>query len=369
MSLSRKISLISFLILIASCNPSGSNEQKPVFDDQSRHILLMHPTVNNLKTFIFLTENGIFPLPEGYRAVGVFHKSAAYNYQQSYDFLKEQNIENITLFPLTSRLDPSNLFITNDLSEPFRMLFDKSEGVIFFGGPDIPPAIYGEQTNLLTIITDPHRHYHELSFLFHLLGGSQDENFRPFLEDRPDYRVMGICLGMQTMNIATGGTMYQDIPTELYGIGTIEGILYQPHDQQHRNYYNNLKLDDLVGPDNYHPIMIKEGSILHKMAGSIQSQPYVLSSHHQALKEIGKGWKVTALSVDSLVVEAIEHDKYPNVFGIQFHPEVRDLYQNTHLQLVPGESTGKSFFETYPAERGENLHHGFWKYMGEIYNN
>jgi putative glutamine amidotransferase len=368
MSFSGKIILIPFFIIFVACSQPDSGEEKPIFDDQSRHVLLMHPTVNNLKTFIYLTENDIFTLPEGYRAVGVYHESAAYNYQQSLDFLKEQNNENITLYPLTPKVDPSTLFMNNELSESFRMLFDKSEGIIFFGGPDIPPAVYGEQTNLLTIITDPHRHYHELSFLFHLLGGYQDEGFKPFLEDRPDYRILGICLGMQTMNVATGGSMYQDIPTQLYGIKTIEEILYQSHDQQHRNYFTNLMPDDVVGPDNYHPILIKEGSILHAIAGNSKSQPYVLSSHHQALKEIGKGWKVTALSVDSLVVEAIEHEKYPNVIGVQFHPEVRDLYQDHPLELVPGEP-GKSFLETYPGEKGEDFHFGFWKYMGEIYNN
>jgi hypothetical protein len=62
------------------------------------------------------------------------------------------------------------------------------------------------------VITDPHRHYLELSFLFHLLGGFQDESFLPLLEERPEYPVLGICLGMQSMNVATGGDMIRIFP-------------------------------------------------------------------------------------------------------------------------------------------------------------
>ncbi len=69
--------------------------------------------------------------------------------------------------------------------------------------------------SLLTRLTDPYRHYFEASFLFHLLGGSQNIDYTPFLEVNKEYTVYAICLGIQTMNIAAGGTMTQDIPSEL----------------------------------------------------------------------------------------------------------------------------------------------------------
>jgi putative glutamine amidotransferase len=94
--------------------------------------------------------------------------------------------------------------------------------VIFFGGPDVPPSVYGEKTSLHTKITDPYRHYLEVTAVFQLLGGSQDEKYAPLLAERPDFAVLGICLGFQTMNIGTGGTLIQDIRQDLYGKTTFE---------------------------------------------------------------------------------------------------------------------------------------------------
>ncbi len=95
------------------------------------------------------------------------------------------------------------------LGDDYRKIFEHSEGTVFFGGPDLPPEVYNEKTSLHTSIYDPYRHYFELSFLFHLLGGYQAEKFEPLLKEDPDYLIYGFCLGMQTMNVATGGTMMQ----------------------------------------------------------------------------------------------------------------------------------------------------------------
>lgn len=67
----------------------------------------------------------------------------------------------------------------------------------FFCGPDIPPAIYGEEQNPLTKVYDPYHHYFEASFIFHLLGGSQNRNYVALLNQKPNYLVHGICLGMK----------------------------------------------------------------------------------------------------------------------------------------------------------------------------
>ncbi len=328
----------------------------------------MNPTVQNLKTFLFLTGNAIFPLPENYRAVSVYHTSASNNYQQSHDFLKQEKINQIALYELTDLLDVPELFKINSLSIQFRELVEQSEGVIFFGGPDIQPSIYGQATNLLTVITNPQRHNHELSFLFHLLGGYQDESFTPFLEERPDYRILGICLGMQSMNVAIGGTMYQDIPTQLYGISTVEEVLALPADRQHRNYCTNFSLDNELPAGSFHRIRIKPASIMENIAGGSAMTPNIVTSHHQAIKDLGMGWKITATCMDEIIVEAIEHTSYPNVFGIQFHPEVPRLFNGEKLKLKPGETTGLTFPEMLPGSEGYDFHRDFWKYLGEIYN-
>jgi len=363
----RKIMIVPVLFLLFACSNEEFQIREPFLDD-ARYIVLMHPTVFNLERFQFLTENDIFTLPENYKAVGVYHQSASYNYNLSYDYIRENRLSNISMLGLSDELSTSHLFSKNELSDDFRSIFEKSEGIIFFGGPDIPPSIYGYPTSLLTVITDPHRHYMELSFLFHLLGGYQDESFEPLLEQNPDYRILGICLGMQTMNIATGGTMYQDIPPELYDIHTVEDVLARPDDEQHRNYQIHYRIDSDVFPYSFHRILIGEGSIMETVNGDTEITPYIASSHHQALKKIGKGWKVTAWSMDEKVVEAIEHEKYPNVFGIQFHPEVIRLYEEEPLIMTPGQTDGKSFFEAYPDDMGVDFHLGFWNYLGKIYD-
>ncbi len=364
----RKLFFVPVFLVLFACNGHKEFQIREPFQDDAKYIVLMHPTVFNLERFQFLTENNIFTLPENYRAVGVYHRSASYDYNLSYDHISENRLENISMYGLKPDLEESNLFLMNSLSEDFRKIFENSEGIIFFGGPDIPPSIYGYPTSLLTVITDPHRHYMELSFLFHLLGGFQDENFEPLLEQKPDYRILGICLGMQTMNIATGGTMYQDIPTELYDVHTVEDVLVQPADEQHRNYQIHYRLDRDVFPYSFHRIRVEEGSIMEAVNEGTEITPYIASSHHQALKKIGKGWKVTAWSMDNKVVEAIEHEKYPNVFGIQFHPEVIRLYEEEPLIMVPNQTDGKSFFEAYPGELGVDFHLRFWKHVGGIYN-
>jgi len=358
-----KLFFFSFMIFLGCSEPPAERDSF-VFDSSGKSILLMHPTVGNLETFHYLTENNILTLPEDYKAIGVYHESAAYDYQKSAAFLAEKQITNISLYGFQENLSTEDLFSSNPFTNQFSELFSNSSGAIFFGGPDIPPAVYNEPTLLLTSITDPHRHYLELSFLFHLLGGYQDETYIPLLNDNPQYSILGICLGMQTMNIATGGTMYQDIPTEIYGIKTVENLLAQPAHRQHRNYNTNLRPDADLFRGSFHPIRVMPGSQLQSLLGGPEETPNVLSSHHQALKDLGKGWRVAATCMDGIIVEAIEHEEYINVTGIQFHPEVPLLYKDEPLLLIPDEKNNKSFRKTFPKASGENFHFEFWEFVG-----
>jgi putative glutamine amidotransferase len=358
---------ISFLALIAGCSAPKTDSQPFVIHESPYNILLMNPTVNNLKTFIYLTENDIFPLPEGYKAVGVYHTLAEYNYGQSQEFLEQENISHIALLGLEIQLHPDSLYTQNGLSKIFGYLFENSQGAIFFGGPDIPPALYNEPTHLLTVITDPHRHYLELSLLFHLLGGYQNGAHAPLMEENPEYNILGICLGMQTMNVATGGTMIQDIPMEIYGLQTVEEVFAQPSSRQHRNYQTHFRLDSRIRAGSFHPIIPIGGSLIHELAGGTEAQPNILSSHHQALKKMGKGWKVTATCLDAKVVEAIEHERYPNVIGVQFHPEVPALFSGEPFIQKPGDTTGIVFPEQFPGAQGKDFHLNFWKNIAGRY--
>jgi putative glutamine amidotransferase len=152
------------------------------------------------------------------------------------------------------------------------------------------------------------------------LGGSQNENYSPLLEENKDYTVYAICLGMQTMNIATGGTMTQDIPSELYNLKYVEEVLAIDNNNQHRNYNNNLVIDSTLFSGNFHKIKISNQK---PIIGDAKENltPLVYSNHHQSIEKLGKDLSAVATSTDGKIIEAIAHIKYPNVLGIQFHPE------------------------------------------------
>lgn len=362
--------LLTFLLLtVAGCSPwMRPGKDTEVFVQGQQHIVMMHPTVSNLKTLLHLTQQGIFPLADNYRIVGVYHQEASYDYGQSLEFIKKQRLDNIALLGLATRLSPRRLYQENELTIAFEEIFNQSEGMIFFGGPDIPPALYGQPTSLLTRITDPHRHYLELSMLFHLLGGSQNESYKAFLEERPDYPILGICLGMQSINVATGGTLIQDIPSQVYGRTNIEDLVTMDGNLQHRNNYTPLQLDPDIERYSFHQIMTEPGSHLARIAEDHTLTPYVLSSHHQAVLQLGKDIKPTAWCMSKRIVESIEHTRFPNVIGVQFHPEVTALYQaERKLTFVPGEPATHSFLDLYPGSKGENFHRNFWSYVAGMF--
>ncbi len=365
-------SRLGIFILIAwlftGCSPSPEGASEVVFHEGEPHLLLMNPTIQNIDRFTFLVEEGIFPLPEEMRIVGVYHQDASYNYNQTARHILNEGLSHITLYGISTPMNADRLFEHNAQSEDFSLLFNNSKGVIFLGGPDIPPATYGEAFSLLTVVTDPHRHYLELSFLFHLLGSNRNPGYVPLLEQNPDYPILGICLGMQTMNVATGGTMYQDIPWDLYQLETVEEVLaLEPH-QQHRNYHSYYRLDNNLQASTFHPIRVGSDSHMQQVAGSSDVAPTILSSHHQAIKELGQGFRTTAWCMDDKIIEAIEHDIYPNVIGIQFHPEVPWLYDSDHkITFRPGETATQSFLDLYSGDLGETFHRNFWAHIAAMY--
>ncbi len=362
-----RIILLLLLIIFPARGPAFGGISAKAEVSSEKHIVIMHPTVANLQTWLYLVSEGILPVDPGMNILGVYSKHGAYDYSLASDFIREEGLENIRLMGIEAPFDPHFLFAANVNSGLFYRIFRMAEGILFFGGPDIPPALYDREMNLLTVVTDPHRHYLELSFLYHLLGGYQDESFVPLMEENPTLPVLGICLGMQTMNVATGGTMIQDIPSEIYGKSTVEQVLAMDRDQQHRNYYAAYRTDPGVAARSFHRILIGDDSHMRAVSGSSEVTPYILSSHHQALELIGKGFRVTARSTDKKVVEAIEHNRYPNVIGVQFHPEVSTLFkEESKITFRPGGETTHSFIDLYPGPKGEDFHRNFWRHFGNL---
>ncbi len=329
-------------------------------------LLLFHPTVDNLQVIHHLVDRGILELEE-IHILGVYHNLEVYDYERTTEFLSEHPDLPVSIRSYGCALSTGSVFGENECSPAFRNLFDHSAGALFMGGPDLPPALYNEPVHLLTVVTDPFRHFFEASYLFHLLGGNQDHRWNALMELKRDYLVSGICLGMQTLNVSTGGTLIQDIPTELYNRWLADQVLALPADQQHRNYADKLNTG-CTDPTSYHfhPIRLKENSFLASKTGTDpRFNPWVLSSHHQAVARLGMGWRVAATSMDGKVIEAIEHKVFPHVFGVQFHPEKPGLFDPsiTHPENC---STDISFLETIEGTESYAFHLAYWSLVGRI---
>jgi putative glutamine amidotransferase len=357
--------LSSLFLLLLLTTISG---QIPSTVQPQNTIILMHPTIRNIQTLLFLADNNIFPVPDDFHIIGVYHTDAEYNYVRTDSFLVNNAIQNIIMYRITCSLAPENIYQWNSCSQEFHNLFYKSAGIMFFGGPDIPPSCYGHETNLLTQITDPSRHFLELSMMFHLIGGFQDIHFIPLMSQRPDYAILGICLGMQTMNVAAGGTLIQDIPSVIYNTTTSEQILRSDRNLQHRNYHHHTNISNDMVRGNFHKISFAKESLPDLLNKFSVTFPHVWSTHHQCIDKTGKGITPIAHSVDRKIIEAVIHEDFPNVIGIQFHPEVISIFQDTiKLRLFPEQEILQSFQEMFPAENGSDFHYNFWKYTSEMF--
>lgn len=159
------------------------------------------------------------------------------------------------------------------------------DGLILQGGPDIAPELYGDEPRQPDWAGDIAHDAHQVR-LFH-----------QFLEERKP--VLGICRGAQLINVALGGTLYQDIPTELASP--------EKHAQ--------MRLTKVV-----HEVVWETESSLGRLYPG-QTVGAVVSVHHQAIKKLGKGLSVEARSAQDGVIEAIRLNGQPYVVGLQWHPE------------------------------------------------
>ena len=112
-------------------------------------------------------EKSDYALPTGYEP------SLEY-YDLSYEYVKENKLTWVEFRKITGKVDTRDLFKENTWTPQLKEIFDRADGIIFTGGADIPPAIYGAETNLFTGPSTPMRNMYEISFLFHLIGNSKE---------------------------------------------------------------------------------------------------------------------------------------------------------------------------------------------------
>lgn len=169
-------------------------------------------------------------------------------------------------------------------AESRRHLLDVAHGLVLTGGEDVAPSRYGEE---------PHPALGEVNL-------ARDEMELALLEEALERRmpVLAICRGMQLLNVAMGGSLYQDLPSQL------EGDLL--HEQE------------AAVNARWHRARIEEGSRLEEIFGS--ADLHINSFHHQGVKRLAPTLRARGWAEDGLI-EAVEAPDYPWVFGVQWHPE------------------------------------------------
>ncbi len=335
--------------------------QLSLFAAVAQHrVFLLHPTVENIENMLSLIQQKVIEIPD-LEMVGVYYEKEVFDYSKSEKYLKDHQIANYTLMKISGELNTRNIYQENDCTPAFKKIVQEADAILFFGGPDIQPAIYGKKQHLLTVVTDPYRHLMETSFLFHLMGGSRNPGFKPLLLQKPNLIVRGFCLGMQTMNVAAGGTLIQDIPQEVYHVSTAEGMLAIDAKNRHHNYNNELYPGCDISWGVLHPIKIAPKGYIHDLCLHMEQQePYVLSSHHQAVGKLGKNMEVIATSLDGKIIEGLQHKIFKEVIGVQFHPEQASLYlPGSRFINMPKDNYSPN--ELLIKEKSMEFHLKYWK--------
>jgi putative glutamine amidotransferase len=160
------------------------------------------------------------------------------------------------------------------------------DGLILSGGGDVLPALYGEEDSGLLWLVNERRDRAELVSARWALA-----------EELP---LLAICRGAQMLNIAAGGTLIQDIPTQVLGALSHSSVAGRPT------------------ATIAHTVEVAAGSRLAALIGA--GELGVNSAHHQAAKDMGDGLVVTARAPDG-IVEGLEIPEHPFCIGVQWHPE------------------------------------------------
>jgi putative glutamine amidotransferase len=164
------------------------------------------------------------------------------------------------------------------------------DGLLLSGGDDIHPRYYGEELSDATSLSPDTR----TDYDFALFKAALDTH-------KP---VLGICLGVQTMNVCFGGKLHQDV-------------------MGHKG----------KGADLTHEVRVSPGGRLHKILGA--DRLTVNSYHHQAIKTVGEPLMASAAAPDG-IVEAVELPGHDFVLGVQWHPE-----------RMPGDPYARKIFEAF----------------------
>jgi putative glutamine amidotransferase len=179
-----------------------------------------------------------------------------------------------------------------DAGAPIDQALAGVDGLLLTGGDDVAPAHYGEAPHSTVVAAEPGRDEFEIA----VIKAARQRGLP----------ILAICRGVQVLNVACGGTLVQDIPSAIHG-ALNHSLTVPPHEA-----YSLA-----------HEIWIDKDSLLSKLMRerlSDADECDVNSRHHQAVKAVAPGFKVSATAPDG-VIEAIEDPAAPFCLGVQWHPE------------------------------------------------
>ncbi len=176
-------------------------------------------------------------------------------------------------------------------------LLERLDGVLLSGGGDVAPEFFGERPHEAMGQVDSMRDRCELAILH--------------LTQKSGIPVLGICRGVQMINVAYGGTLWQDLPAQYS-----DSIAHRQH---------------VSGNIGTHTITINRSS---RLSEALQADSYAVNTfHHQAVKDVARGFSATAHTADG-AVEAIEAADGRPIWGVQFHPEIMTTAGDVNMAAI-----------------------------------
>ena len=221
-----------------------------------------------------LLHRPLIGVPTGRERSQRFHGLPLYIMNQTY----VRTLENLGALPVLIPLQMTEATL--------RGIFERLDGILFPGGEDIDPSNYGEDRHHELGSTDKERDRTEM-----LLAGWALEEGLP---------VLGVCRGVQLLNVVCGGSLFQDLTSQA------------PSMHKHDYFPPTFERFRIT-----HQVAIEERSTLARSLGQVHE---VNSMHHQGIRGLGNGLRVVGVAEDGLA-EALEVSELPFTVGVQWHPE------------------------------------------------